>query len=273
MNAETLLFWILASGATLGAIAVVLTQNVVRMAFWLIVSLGSAAGLFFLLNADFVAASQLLVYVGGTVVLLIFGVMLTASGPYNQIKAAPGSLIGVAGVGVVVLFVMYLGMSGVQWDRSVLRQVVISSEKRDEIRENDAETADRIDALYEKLEGQDALRLKTDADLSDGQDAEILAALKTHGLEFSPSSETGGTIRPLGFGLLGARPDKDLNAPEGLQKLSDGFYVEKRQTPREADALSTGYLLPFEIASVHLLVVLIGAAYLARAKRRIDAET
>ena len=37
--------------------------------------------------------------------------------------------------------------------------------------------------------------------------------------------------------------------------------------------LSTGYLLPFEIVSVHLLVVLIGAAYLARAKRRITPQT
>ena len=63
-----------------GAIAVVATQNVVRMAFWLVVSLGSVAALFFLLHADFLGAAQLLIYVGGTVVLLVFGVMLTASG-------------------------------------------------------------------------------------------------------------------------------------------------------------------------------------------------
>jgi NADH-quinone oxidoreductase subunit J len=37
--------------------------------------------------------------------------------------------------------------------------------------------------------------------------------------------------------------------------------------------LSSGYLLPFEIVSVHLLVVLIGAAYLARTKRRVDSAT
>ncbi len=36
-------------------------------------------------------------------------------------------------------------------------------------------------------------------------------------------------------------------------------------------SLSSGYLLPFEIVSVHLLVVLIGAAYLARAKRRVES--
>jgi hypothetical protein len=39
-----------------------------------------------------------------------------------------------------------------------------------------------------------------------------------------------------------------------------------------ADQSRSGYLLPFVIISVHLLVVLIGAAYLARAKRRVDRE-
>src|SRR5688572_33337545 len=102
MTAGTLVFWILALGAGLGAIAVVFSQNVVRMAFWLIVSLGSTAGLFFLLHADFVGATQLLVYVGGTVVLLIFGVMLTASGPFNQLKMSPGNLIAVAATGAAV---------------------------------------------------------------------------------------------------------------------------------------------------------------------------
>ena len=48
------------------------------MAFYLVLSLGSTAGLFFLAGAEFVGAMQLMIYVGGTLVLLIFGVMLTA---------------------------------------------------------------------------------------------------------------------------------------------------------------------------------------------------
>ena len=75
------LFLLFATSTCLGAIAVVISQSVVRMAFWLVVSLGSVAGLFFLADADFVAATQLLIYVGGTLVLLIFGIMLTPSGP------------------------------------------------------------------------------------------------------------------------------------------------------------------------------------------------
>ena len=51
-------------------------------------SLGATAGLFFLAGADFVGAMQLMIYVGGTLVLLIFGVMLTAQGPFISMKTA-----------------------------------------------------------------------------------------------------------------------------------------------------------------------------------------
>ena len=61
MNVADLLFWLFAAATCGGAIGVVLSQNVVRMAFWLMVSLGSVAGLFFLLSADFLGAAQLLI--------------------------------------------------------------------------------------------------------------------------------------------------------------------------------------------------------------------
>jgi NADH:ubiquinone oxidoreductase subunit 6 (subunit J) len=62
------------------------------------------------------------------------------------------------------------------------------------------------------------------------------------------AAQDGNTTRALGFSFLGLRPDTDLKA--------------------EATTPGVGYLLPSEIISVHLLVVLVGAAYLARAKRR-----
>src|SRR6516164_3041079 len=104
---EQLLFWVFAILSCGGAVAVVATQNVVRMAFWLVVSLGSVAALFFLLHADFLGAAQLLIYVGGTVVLLVFGVMLTASGPFVQIKTSPAELIFGATIGGLLFFVLF----------------------------------------------------------------------------------------------------------------------------------------------------------------------
>ena len=68
------------------ALAVVVSGNIVRMAFYLIMSLAAVAGLFFLAGADFVGAMQLMIYVGGTLVLLIFGVMLTAGRPFFSLK-------------------------------------------------------------------------------------------------------------------------------------------------------------------------------------------
>ena len=50
-------------------------------------------GLFFLAGADFLGAVQLMVYVGGTMVLLVFGVMLTARGPFVSMKTGGGQWI------------------------------------------------------------------------------------------------------------------------------------------------------------------------------------
>jgi len=194
---ETIIFAIYALAACGGAIAVVVSQNVVRMAFWLIISLGSVAGLFFLLNADFVGATQLLIYVGGTVVLLIFGVMLTASGPMLTIKSAPGETVLGGLAGLAVLGMLIFATLGVDWD------------------------ANR---------------------------AKLLSKTAAASSESYRSPAEGQTVRKLGSALLGVRFDRDLKP--GTRSLS------------------TGYLLPFEIISIHLLVVLVGASYLARTKRR-----
>src|SRR5205823_676912 len=53
---------------------------------WLLFTLAGTAGIFFLLGADFIGATQLLVYVGGTLVLVVFGVMLTAQGPFINMR-------------------------------------------------------------------------------------------------------------------------------------------------------------------------------------------
>src|SRR4051812_23547811 len=94
------LFWTLALLTGLCAVAVVVSQNIVRSATWLLFTLGGVSGVFFLLGADFVGATQLLVYVGGTFVLVIFGVMLTAQGPFVNMKtgAAEWAISGFVGL-------------------------------------------------------------------------------------------------------------------------------------------------------------------------------
>ena len=74
------------------------------------------AGLFFLAGADFVAALQLMIYVGGTLVLLIFGVMLTARGPFVSMKTSPAQWAVVGLVGASLLAVLlYAALSVGKW--------------------------------------------------------------------------------------------------------------------------------------------------------------
>ena len=77
MLAQNITFGILAAAATVSALRVVTTKNVVHAALYLVVVLASIGALFVLLAAEFVAVVQILVYVGAIVVLFLFGIMLT----------------------------------------------------------------------------------------------------------------------------------------------------------------------------------------------------
>ena len=169
------------------ALAVLVTSNIVRMAFYLVLSLASTSGLFFLAGADFVGAMQLMIYVGGTLVLLIFGVMLTSQERFVEMKTQAGDWVCAFLAGGALLGILtYTATSVPEWG-GIPRA-----------------------------------------------EAEALAPPQT--------------ATPLGMALVGVR-------------------VDALEENKSADGLS-GYLLPFEIVSVHLLVVLVGAAYLARAKRK-----
>jgi len=71
------LFYISAFLTVFGAISVVVTRNLIHSCVYLLFSLIGVAGLYLTLNAEFIAATQLVVYVGGIVVLLLFAIMLT----------------------------------------------------------------------------------------------------------------------------------------------------------------------------------------------------
>ena len=77
MIAENIAFYLMAVAMVAAACRLVTTKNVVRAALFLAIVLGSTAGMFVLLLAEFVAWVQVLVYIGAVVVLLLFGVMLT----------------------------------------------------------------------------------------------------------------------------------------------------------------------------------------------------
>lgn len=75
--AQNIGFAIIAAIMIIGALRVVTTSNVVHAALWLVVVLAGAAALYVLLAAEFVAITQVLVYIGAVMVLFLFGTMLT----------------------------------------------------------------------------------------------------------------------------------------------------------------------------------------------------
>jgi NADH-quinone oxidoreductase subunit J len=70
-------FGVIAAVMIVGAVRVVTSNNIVRAALWLVVVLAGAAAQYILLAAEFVAVTQVLVYVGAVMVLFLFGTMLT----------------------------------------------------------------------------------------------------------------------------------------------------------------------------------------------------
>ena len=75
--AEQIIFFALAAAMCISALRMVTTQNLVHAALYLTVVLAGAAGIYILLAAEFVAVTQVLVYIGAIVVLVLFGLFLT----------------------------------------------------------------------------------------------------------------------------------------------------------------------------------------------------
>lgn len=161
---EGIFFYVFAIGTLVSGLMICAAKNVVRMAVWLFFVLGSVAMLYFVLGANFLAAIQLIVYAGGTLILLIFGVMLTNKSPWFRLNVDLREYFAAAAVGGVLLVTL------------------------------------------------------------------VAAILMTWPMTFppEPNQAPGFTVGELGTSLL------------------------------------TTYLVPFEVVSVLLLVVMIGAAYLAR---------
>ena len=112
---ETFLFGLFAA-STLGCgLAICITRNIVRMAVYLFGALGSIAVLYFLLLANFVGVIQLIVYAGGTLILLIFGVMLTSKSPWARFDVRPAEMLAAGAVCVVLAAALLVVVTQANW--------------------------------------------------------------------------------------------------------------------------------------------------------------
>jgi NADH-quinone oxidoreductase subunit J len=77
MNVSLIIFYIISVFILVTALLAVTSKKIFRSAIWLLLSLIGIAGLYFLLDVNFIAAVQIIVYVGGIVVLILFSIFLT----------------------------------------------------------------------------------------------------------------------------------------------------------------------------------------------------
>jgi len=198
---ESVFFWIFSIAAILAGLLTVMARNAVHSALFLISSLVSVAALFILLGAEFIAGVQILVYVGGVMVLFLFVIMLVNVGAEEEGRAAifnrpaqvTAALVFLALLaGALVIYAIPRGYQGLQ--------------KRD-------------DQTLQQAEGRRA-----------------------------------------------AAESKLPPAATGVSRLT-------RETERVGTDLYTYGSLPFEIASVLLLVAIIGSVMLARTlKQEVAAD-
>lgn len=127
MNIYDFIFYLFAALTLISAFFVVTNRNIVRSAFFLLFTFFGVAGLYVLLGADFVAIVQLIVYVGGILILLLFGVMLTNKITNVEIKAGTSNVF--AAVISVGLFAgaLLASMINSNWIISESKQPVSST--------------------------------------------------------------------------------------------------------------------------------------------------
>ena len=128
MEVSEFVFYLFALLTVVSALAVATLPNVVHAAFSLMVTLFSVAGLYVFLQADFLAATQVIVYVGGILVLILFGVLMTSSKLVMKvsIEVSMWQMFGGIFVSSALLAVLLLLTFETPWN--VLSEVVDSSD-------------------------------------------------------------------------------------------------------------------------------------------------
>jgi NADH-quinone oxidoreductase subunit J len=106
---NSIVFWILAADIIFGALGVMVQKNVFRSALSLIMCLVGVAGIFIMLNADFLAGAQVLIYIGAISVIIILAVMLTREytiGNESNRLILPAAVICLLFFGLVAYFML-----------------------------------------------------------------------------------------------------------------------------------------------------------------------
>ena len=108
-------FFVLAAIALIGGILAVTLRNLVRAALGLILSFMGVAGIYFVLEAEFVAIVQVLIYIGAISVLILFAIMLTRGIMASTAAAENSQWIGAAFIALLFFAILGFVIIGTTW--------------------------------------------------------------------------------------------------------------------------------------------------------------
>lgn len=116
LGGAAFVFWACALAAIVPGVFILVSEDIVRTAFWLLCSLTGFAGFYVLLGADFLALLQVMVYLGGIMILILFGVLLTSKDP-AVVRRLPRLNLIVPGLGAaaVIFAGVYSALKQTQW--------------------------------------------------------------------------------------------------------------------------------------------------------------
>jgi NADH-quinone oxidoreductase subunit J len=115
MNFSQVVFIILSAMALIGAVGVVTNRNLFRAALFLILSFVGVAGFYILLEAEFLAMVQLLVYVGAISILIIFAIMLSRRIMSSEFRASNEQWLIALVAAAILLGVLLAILLQVNW--------------------------------------------------------------------------------------------------------------------------------------------------------------
>ena len=120
MAIQQIIFYTFAALAVISALLILFTRNVLYAAFLLIISFLCISAVYVFAGADFIAITQILVYVGGVLVLMIFGVMLTNKLSGKAVTTQGhhqfwGALISISIFGILSYTILQVNFGALQW--------------------------------------------------------------------------------------------------------------------------------------------------------------
>lgn len=123
MSVTHIIFIILSAVALIGAVGVVTDRNLFRAALFLVLSFVGVAGFYILLEAEFLAMVQLLVYVGAISILIIFAIMLSQRMMAPEYKARNEQWLGGLLAALALFGLLAFILLGVDWPTAPLADV------------------------------------------------------------------------------------------------------------------------------------------------------